>query len=133
MKQEQDAVKTVSSGNISDSNSDDDLDLHYNFLCDVVCGPTKTKETSNSLLVDSGATSHIVCNKAAFISFDKDYDPADHYVELADGTRTNGMIKGRGRATFKVFDTKGIVRKITVNKALYIPSYSINIFSVKKA
>ena len=137
LKQENDSVKTVS----SDSN---ETDPTFNFKCEVVCdsnkcevvcGSTikKTKETSDSLLVDSGATSHIICNKEKFISFDQDYNPADHYVELADGTRTNGLIKGRGVATFKVPDRNNIIRTISVNNALYIPSYSLNIFSVKKA
>ena len=128
MKQENDSAKTVISGTSEDA-------LHFNFKCEVVCGSTitKTKETLDSLLVDSGATSHIICNSDTFVSFDEDYDPTDHYVELADGTRTNGLIEGRGMATFKVPDTNGITRTITVQDALYIPSYSLNIFSVKKA
>ena len=107
---------------------------HYAFKCSVINGAFDTKEaTPNSILVDSGATSHIVCEGDRFIDFDKSYDSTNHYVELADGTRTNGLIQGKGTATFQIYDEKGNVTPITVNNALYIPSYEINIFSVKKA
>ena len=50
----------------------------------------------NSLLVDTGATTHIVNDKTMFSSFQKDFDPAKHYIELADGSRMNKLAEGRG-------------------------------------
>ena len=86
-----------------------------------------------SILVDSGASSHIICDKEKFISFDEKYDPHSHVIELADGSRSTGMIKGRGKARFQLHDTNGIPHEITLQDALYIPSYNQNIMSVKLA
>ena len=127
MKHEKHSANTVSAG------SPEGPDKSFFFKCEVLCGPIKSNEIPDSLLIDSGATSHIISDGKSFISFDKDYDPTDHFVELADGTRTNGMIKGKGNATFNITDSSGITRKIILKEALYIPSYSLNIFSVKKA
>ena len=86
-----------------------------------------------SILVDSGASSHIICDKDKFISFDEKYDPNSHVIELADGSRSTGMIKGRGKARFQLYDTNGIPHEITLQDTLYIPSYNQNIMSVKLA
>ena len=106
---------------------------HYAFVCNVSNTLDALNTAPNALLVDSGATSHIICNSDKFIHFDKSYDPTNHYVELADGTRTNGLIKGKGTASFKMYDNQGNIATISVNDALFIPSYDTNIFSVKKA
>ena len=37
------------------------------------------------LLVDCGATAHILNDESKFIEFEKDFDPEEHYIELADG------------------------------------------------
>ena len=105
----------------------------YAFVCNVAVNAFQSNINSSTLLVDSGATSHIVCDPEKFISYNESYDPANHYVELADGKRTNGLIKAMGTANFKVKDEDGKDVSITVNDALLIPSYNINIFSVKKA
>ena len=128
LKQSKDSAKAV-----VDSSNSDEPDRSYFFKCGIFCGSLRSNEDSESLLIDSGATSHIMSDRKAFISFDSDYDPTDHYVELADGTRTNGLIKGKGKASFDVQDSNGNVRNITLTDALYIPTYNLNIFSVKKA
>ena len=117
---------------VNSSNSEEQ-DKSFFFKCGVFCGSFRSNNDSDSLLIDSGATSHIVSDSKAFISFDRDYDSTDHYVELADGSRTNGLIKGKGKVTFDVLDSRGTIRNITLTDALYIPSYNLNIFSVKKA
>lgn len=56
-----------------------------------------SSEPSNScrqLLVDCGATTHIVCERSHFESFDNDFDCSDHSVELADGSRPSGIVQG---------------------------------------
>ena len=87
----------------------------------------------NSLLVDTGATSHIIKDLSKFVSFDKEYDPSGHIIELADGTRTTGWVKGRGVALFRLNDTKGVPYNVRLTNALYIPGYNQNILSVRKA
>ena len=87
----------------------------------------------NSLLVDTGATSHIIKDISKFISFDEEYDPSGHIIELADGTRTTGWVKGRGVALYRLKDTKGVPYNVRLTNALYIPGYNQNILSVRKA
>ncbi len=46
---------------------------------------------SNKLLVDCGATAHIITDESKFSSFDQSFRPESHYTELADGTRSNNV------------------------------------------
>ena len=87
----------------------------------------------NSLLVDTGATTHIVNDKTMFSSFQKDFDPAKHYIELADGSRMNKLAEGRGQAKIDLKDSQGTVRQTVLENALYVPSFKQNIFSVQCA
>ena len=85
------------------------------------------------MVVDSGATAHLCCKKESFISFDQSFNPETHYIELADGTRCNNVVKGRGNASVKATDINGVSHKILLENALYVPSYNQNIFSVESA
>lgn len=38
------------------------------------------------LMVDCGATSHIITEKNKFTRFGESFDPKKHYIELADGS-----------------------------------------------
>lgn len=49
------------------------------------------------LMVDTGATSHIITDLAKFKTFDRSFQPATHCVELADGTRSTGVAERRCR------------------------------------
>ena len=46
----------------------------------------------NSLLVDTGATAHILIDQSKFLKFDEDFKPENHYIELADGSRACGVV-----------------------------------------
>jgi len=46
----------------------------------------------NSLLVDTGATAHILNDKSKFLKFDDEFKPENHYIELADGRRASGVV-----------------------------------------
>ena len=87
----------------------------------------------NSLLVDTRATTHIENDKTMFSSFQKDFDPAKHYIELADGSRMNKLAEGRGQAKIDLKDSQGTVRQTILENALYVPSFKQNIFSVQCA
>lgn len=88
---------------------------------------------SDGLLVDCGATAHIVTNKSNFIDFDETFNPDSHCIELADGSRTNGIVAGRGKASVTLYDRNDIPYKIILENALYVPSYQQDIFSVQAA
>ena len=51
---------------------------------------------NKSLLVDAGATSHIVADKEKFISFDDALNTKSHTIELADGSRSTGLVQEGG-------------------------------------
>lgn len=59
------------------------------------------------LMVDMGATSHIITDITMFKSFDSAFRPETHNVELADGARCNGVAQRRGNAEVSLIDSRG--------------------------
>jgi len=54
--------------------------------------------------VDCGATAHIVYDQNNFIRFDRNFDTSKHFIELADGTRSNGIVSARGDGSIVIHD-----------------------------
>lgn len=79
--------------------------------------------------MDTGATSHIINDSSKFINFDDNFDPSTHFMELADGSKSN-VVLGKGNAKVKLYDVRGNLHEVKLYNALYIPSYHQNIFSV---
>ena len=92
-----------------------------------------TDATKNKLLVDCGETSHIITDKNKFVSFDSTFDPSSHYVELADGSRSNNVVYGKGNASVVINDIDGCAHKVLLKDSLCIPSYKQDILSVRSA
>ncbi|PIK39142.1 hypothetical protein BSL78_24019 [Apostichopus japonicus] len=86
-----------------------------------------------TLMVDCGATSHIITDLSKFVSFDNTFHPENHYMELADGTRENNVALKRGNAQVTLLSTEGKNVESMLEAALYIPSYPQDMFSVKAA
>ena len=42
-------------------------------------------------MVDTGATSHIIKDIERFKNFDDSFQPDNHFIELADSSKTNGV------------------------------------------
>ena len=61
------------------------------------------------------------------------FEHTSHSIELADGSRTTGIVVGKGVASVNLWDTQGMVQSVELRNALYIPSYKQDIFSVKAA
>ena len=59
------------------------------------------------LMVDTGATSHIINDISKFRSFDNTFQPLKHCVELANGEKTNGVAERRGDAEVCLIDSRG--------------------------
>ena len=87
----------------------------------------------DSLLVDCGATTHIITQRSKFTSFEENFDAKSHYIELADGSRSNDIVEGRGKAKVCINDSCGKPREVSLENVLYIPSYKQDIFSVQAA
>lgn len=85
------------------------------------------------IMVDGGATSHIVNDIEKFKSFDDTFQPESHSVELADGTKCSGIAQRRGTATIFLLDSAGRQHRAQLQDALYMPSYPHDIFSVARA
>ncbi|XP_060795255.1 uncharacterized protein LOC132897961 [Neoarius graeffei] len=85
------------------------------------------------LMVDCGATSHMINDATKFKTVDKSIRPEDHKLELADGTKVSGVAKIRGDAEIYLLDSEGRRVRTRLKQALYIPSFPQNIFSVKAA
>ncbi|XP_033099357.1 uncharacterized protein LOC117103007 [Anneissia japonica] len=85
------------------------------------------------LMLDCGATSHIITEIDKFTYFDDAFDPSKHFMELADGRKMNNVALRRGNAEVFLQDIEGNCIKTTLKEALFIPHYPQSIFSVKAA
>lgn len=87
----------------------------------------------HKLLVDCGATCHIVNNPDRFVKYDTMFNPHQHYIELADGRRSNELAVAKGEAQFEIVDSQGKHHQITLNNALLAPKFPTSLFSVRAA
>lgn len=86
-----------------------------------------------NMLVDCGATAHIISNISKFVRLDEDFESSKHFIELADGSRSNGIVSAKGDVNVVVKDSKGEKQNVILKNALCIPSYRQDIFSVQAA
>ena len=66
-----------------------------------------TNDTNDKLLIKCGATRHIVSNSNYFMTNDTRFNWKQHFIQLADGHRSNELATARGDAQFKIADTEG--------------------------
>ena len=86
-------------------------------------GVTKNNtQMPNKLLVDCGATAHIITDESTFSSFDQSFKPETRYIELADGTRSNNVALKRGDLELPIMDSTGRSVTVSLKNALYISS-----------
>ena len=60
----------------------------------------------------------IVNDESMFTKFDED-DAQKHVIELADGTRCTGVMKGKGVATMFLTTSDGVQHEVMLVDALY--------------
>lgn len=112
--------------------SDEEVENSFTFDTNAHAGGSSTGKP-NALLVDCGATTHIINDEAKFSKFDDKFTPEKYYIELADGTQSNNVALKRGDVEITIMDTTGKYVNATLNNALNIPAYPQNIFSVQAA
>ena len=95
--------------------------------------PDGMTSSINAVLVDMGATTNIVTDRSKFVQFDDAFNPETHYIELANGKRTNNLAQGHGRARIKLVDSQGVVQEAFLEDALSVPSFNQDIFCVDRA
>ena len=88
---------------------------------------------STDIVVDCGATSHMVNDPALFISYDDSFTQNAHILELADGTTSNELVTARGDASITIRDTLGKDHTVRLKNALLVPSFPNTLFSVAAA
>ena len=116
------------------NNVTEEGDVNVNYYFKIEVDPNETLDDDKmNLLVDCGAATQIVNELSKFTSFDEDFNPNEHYIELADGSRSNNVVLKKGTAIVNLQDTQGKVSHIGLKKCLYIPSYKQSIFSVPAA
>ena len=93
---------------------------------------TVVTDICNSILVDCGATAHIITSKESFLSM-QDLSTEKHINELTDGSRSDNVVLAKGNASISVHDNNGVKLHIVLENALCIPSYKQNILSVQAA
>ena len=84
---------------------------------------------SAPIIIDSGTTSHIHNERSDFNSLDK--DDVNNITGFGDGAISSS---GRGTATLwtKSPGRKGSVNRITLNKAMFVPSSNVSLLSVSR-
>ncbi|XP_048575805.1 uncharacterized protein LOC125557333 [Nematostella vectensis] len=126
-QQKGDTTKKVSVMDDTENNEEE-----HTFTFNVKDHSNKVLNNPKGMLVDTGATSHIVTTDT-ITRIDGTFKPSEHCMELADGTRTRNIAVKRGDAMVTLKDVNGRHVNAVLKGALYIPSYPQDIFSVKAA
>ena len=82
-------------------------------------------------MVDTASTSHIIKDIERLKNFDDAFQPDNHFIELSDGSKTNGIALKRGDAEICLVNANGNKEPVTLKGTLFIPSNPQDIFSVK--
>ncbi|KAF6034114.1 hypothetical protein EB796_007576 [Bugula neritina] len=89
----------------------------------------KQNLTRHKLLVDRGATYHIINDKSHFTSYDSDFDSSKQYLQLADGHSSNTLAIGRGVAEYILLDDNNTPHTAKLTNALLAPEFPTSLFS----
>lgn len=114
-QQRRDDVRRVS--------EEDGSSNEYTFRVSDCATEAQHRVERTGLMVDTGATSHIITDISKFKRFDDRFQPSTHCMELADGTRCSSVAERRGDAEVVLIDNRGKRHKTTLSQALYIPTY----------
>jgi len=80
-------------------------------------------------LVDSGASSHMTCNKKAMTNFHEFKKPEK--VGLGDGHTVDAI--GVGNVYIRMQLGNGESKEFVIHRVLYVPNLACNLFSVRAA
>ena len=88
---------------------------------------TSENNLANELVLDSGATSHMIRDESLFIDIDKEYSGT-----ITNANSSKSSISGKGSVEIRVLDSNGLARKIRLINALLVPNNTRNLISVSK-
>ena len=98
-----------------------------------VVSESKSEICTEDILVDCGATAHILNDESMFLDFDETFDSKTHVIEMADGRRARGLAQKKGTASVNLKDNEGRIHACKLFNTLYVPSFKQNLFSVQAA
>lgn len=102
----------------------------FSFTASSTHGANSAKFDLTKLLVNCRVTCHGVNNVDAFTSFDLKFDAKQHYIQLADGCRSNELATVRGIAEFRILDANNAPQKVWLTNALLAPELPVKLFPV---
>lgn len=109
---------------LSASNNDNPkLSQHYSLNDNIAFHSRSQQESSDSWILDSGATQHMCNDKSQFSNF----KPFTTSITIADNTKINATGKGNVRILTKI----GTI--ITLLDVLYVPQLASNLLSISRA
>ena len=85
------------------------------------------------ILLDTGASIHIICNNKYLSKFKTASNSEMNFLEMADGSKSNKIIKGYGTAKIPLTDIHGSNQYVIFKNCLFVPSFRKNIISVSLA
>ena len=85
------------------------------------------------LLLDSGASCHIITNDKYFVTYDTAFKCRDIFIQTADGKSNPNLVTAKGIAHIPVTDSDNNNCIMVLKNALYVPSFRRNIVSVQLA
>ena len=88
---------------------------------------TSENNLANELVLDSGATSHMIKDEILFIDIDKEYSGT-----ITNANSSKSLISGKGTVEIRVPDSNGLERKMRLSNALLVPNNTRNLVSVSK-
>ena len=109
---------------------DESSSLQSNFHSFVLGAFDDEVSPNKSILVDSGASTHIVTDTSKFVSFQLNFQPEEHTIELADGS-VESFAEKKGTILVHFRDGNGNIRDIYLENTMYCPTFPQEIFSVK--
>ena len=115
-----------SSAETGESNLAEDLV----FFCDgseSALTSQKCDVKEHTLVIDSGASSHMFCDRSLFFDFSEE---TQRKVKNANGTFS--QVEGVGKVSLLLLDKDGIERCVTFSDCLFLPDHSHNLISVSK-
>ena len=99
----------------------------YTFMSKQECTMDTSGGIITDIIVDSGCTGYMLKDRVMFTSLDEDFKG-----EVGNANQSQSTVDGRGTAELWLKDSKGETQRIVLTDALYVPSYSHNLLSVKR-
>ena len=102
---------------------------NISFVFEINDRPQRTIE-SKKIMVDTGATSHIIKDIERFKNFDDSFQPDNHFIEPADSTKMNGVTLKWGDAEICLVNANGNMESQSPEHYLYPPTHRSIIYTL---